>query len=359
MGEPADRESKTEEATEKKLSDAIARGQQAFTRELPQLASAGAIWLSLAFLLTGASEKIVGALLPFWEWPGEWSLQTSADAAALVSYVAGATLLPLLPSALLICLAGVFGSIAQSRGFAVERIKPKTSRISPIAGWRRLFGKDGLAHVVKSTIGLIFVGSIAAFALFHLIVQSHGLIGIDPAGLTNILSSMSSHLLFVMLNAMLVIAVIDLLLTRQSWRQGLRMTRHEVKEESKDVDGDPQIKLRMRMIARRRARTNMLAAVPRATVVITNPTHYAVALRYVAGETPAPIVVAKGADLVALRIRTAAVNCGIPIVEDAPLARAVHASAEVDSEIPPALYQAVARVIIFLDRAAMRTKTIR
>lgn len=356
MSEPADRESKTEEATEKRLKDAIAKGQLAFTREIPLLLSAGAVWLVIGFMLVDASGSVGAALRPFWERPAEFSFGSSADASSLLLYLAGATLVPLVPALGLICVASVLGSLVQSRGFSAERIKPQMSRISPLAGFRRLFGKDGLAHTVKSTLGLIFVGAVAALVMPILLRQSIAVFGVDPAYLTVSLPTSASRLLMAMLAAMTVVAAADLLLTRIAWRRGLRMTKQEIKDEAKEVDGDPQVKLRMRMLARRRLRKRMLSAVPRATVVITNPTHYAVALRYVPGVTAAPIVVAKGTDLVALKIREIAVSCQIPIVEDQPLARALHAGAEVDATIPPALYQAVAKVVLFVDRTAARAK---
>lgn len=354
MSEPADRESKTEEATEKRLQDAIAKGRQAFTREVPLLLSAIAVWLVIGFMISDASGQVSRVLRPFWERPAEFSFASSSDVTALLGYVAVAALLPVLPAIGLICIAGMLGSLAQSRGFSAERIAPQVSRISPVAGFRRLFGKDGLGHTLKSTIGLIFVGAVAAIVMLGLLGQSTAFVELDPAYLAIALPSLANRLLGAMLVAMTVVASVDLLLTRLAWRRGLRMTKQEVKEESKEVDGDPQVKLRMRMLARRRMRKRMLSAVPRATVVITNPTHYAVALRYVPGETAAPIVVAKGTDLVALRIREIAASCRIPIVEDQPLARALHASAEVDATIPPALYQAVARIVLFVDRTAAR-----
>lgn len=359
MSEAPDRESKTEEATEKRLQDAIEKGRQAFTREVPLLLSAIAVWVVVAFMLADAIGQVSGALRPFWEWPAEFSIKSSADASTLLVYVANATLLPFLPAMGLICVAAMIGSLAQSRGFSAERIKPQFSRISPIAGFWRLFGKDGLGHAFKSIVGLVLVGAAATSVMLGLLRQSAGLSGIDPAYLAASLPSLASRLLVAMLAAMTVVAAADLLFTRLTWRRGLRMTKQEVKDESKEADGDPQVKLRMRMIARRRVRKRMLAAVPRATVVVTNPTHYAVALRYVPGETAAPVVVAKGTDLVALKIREIAASCRIPVVEDQPLARALHASAEVDATIPPALYQAVARIVLFVDRTAARSQGAR
>ena len=145
--------------------------------------------------------------------------------------------------------------------------------------------------------------------------------------------------------AMALIAGVDLLWTRFHWMQELRMTKQEVKDEHKQAEGDPILKSRMRSLARDRARQRMMASVPRATLVIANPTHFSIALRYVREETAAPIVVAKGQDLVALKIREVAEEHGIPIFEDVTLARSMFKQVSVDSMIPPQFYQAVAELI--------------
>jgi flagellar biosynthesis protein FlhB len=145
-----------------------------------------------------------------------------------------------------------------------------------------------------------------------------------------------------------VLVAADVLWTRFKWRSDLRMTKQEVKEEHKQAEGDPHVRARMRSIARDRARRRMIAEVPRATVVITNPTHFAIALRYVRAEGGAPVVLAKGQDLLALKIREVAEAHEIPVVEDKPLARSLYDSVEVDQHIPPHLYRAVAEIIYYL-----------
>jgi len=354
MSEKPDRESKTEDATEKRLSDARDKGQLPFSREVPMLLSSVVICIAIAFLAARASSDIGIALRPLWEFPGGWRMSSSEDASALMLHITIAALLPLVPMLALICVAGVLGALVQSRGFATERVRPQASRISPLAGWSRLFGKEGLAHAIKSTLGILFVGAASYLVLLGLLNYSIALSGVDPGTLTVALADSASQLLCVMIATMGAVAALDVVLTRVKWRHDLRMTKQEVKDESKDIDGDPQVKFRMRMIARRRLRKRVIANVPRATVVITNPTHFAVALRYVAGETPAPIVVAKGTDLIALKIREVAADASIPVVEDPPLARALYSGAEVDAAIPPELYRAVARIILFVDKAAVR-----
>jgi flagellar biosynthetic protein FlhB len=148
--------------------------------------------------------------------------------------------------------------------------------------------------------------------------------------------------------ATLVLVAADLVWSRLFWQRDLRMTRQEIKDELKQVDGDPIVKARLRSLARDRLRKRMMAAVPRATLVIANPTHYAVALRYVREEGGAPLVVAKGQDLIALKIREIAVEHGIPVIENKALAKSLYRSVEVDEMIPPEFYKAVAEIVFFL-----------
>jgi flagellar biosynthetic protein FlhB len=157
-------------------------------------------------------------------------------------------------------------------------------------------------------------------------------------------------------SAAAVLAAVDYVFTRQSYMKRLRMSRREIKEEMRQSDGDPMIKAKLRAIRMERSRRRMLANVPKASVVITNPTHYAVALRYEQGETPAPICLAMGVDAVAQRIREAAEEHGIPVVEDPPLARALFAAADIDQPIPKEHYEAVAKVIGFVMRLARRRR---
>lgn len=355
MSEADERHSKTEEATEKRITDAIAKGQVPFTREIPLFLSSCAIWVSIAYLLSDAVAQLCLVFLPLWGRSGEFNIATQGDAAVLLADISKRVLTSMLPIVGFIGAAALIGSLFQSKGMVLERIKPQPSRISPASGWRRLFGAEGIAHNLKSTLGLIAVAVAASTVLAKLLQQSLGHFEADPATLLLTLPAMFGQILAVMLAGMLIVTALDTILTRFNWRRGLRMTKKEITDEAKETNGDPQIKLRMRMLARRRIRKRMLAAVPSATVVITNPTHYAVALRFVRGETPAPIVVAKGVDHLALKIREAAIAHGKPIVEDQPLARALYASVEIDGVIPPELYQAVARVILFIDKSAKRS----
>jgi flagellar biosynthetic protein FlhB len=170
----------------------------------------------------------------------------------------------------------------------------------------------------------------------------------DPSLLPELMLTMAIRLVSAIAIATIVLVAADLLWARFKWRSDLKMTKQEVKEEYKQMEGDPMVKARMRSLAQDRSRKRMLAAVPKATFVIANPTHYAIALRYERSEANAPIVVAKGQDLIALKIREIAEKSGVPVIEDKPLARSMYNHVEVDRMIPPDFYKAVAQILFYI-----------
>jgi len=349
MAEAADRESKTEEPSEKKLRDAIEKGQVPISREVAVLASLAATSLYAVFLLRTQSLSLGGLLGRLLDLSGEIRLSSSGDAQVLV----GALLLDmgrfLTPLFVLFIGLGLAAAFAQGLPRVVtSRIAPDLSRISPGKALGRLFGKQGVGELAKSVAKLAGAGSVAALLLGgqrDLILSA-----IDrlPGDLPNVLAFLVVRLVVAMAIIAALVAALDLVLTRLNWRRDLRMTRQELKDELKQAEGDPAVKGRFRSIARDRARRRMIAAVPNATLVVANPTHFAVALRYVRADGGAPQVIAKGQDLIALKIREIAEAHGIPVVEDKPLARALHEVATVDRAIPEAFYRAIAELIHFL-----------
>jgi flagellar biosynthesis protein FlhB len=220
----------------------------------------------------------------------------------------------------------------------------KFSKISPLAGAKRLFSKQALINFVKGLVKLALVGA-ALFALLW--PERHrleALIVFDPRALLSFTHAHALNLLGSVVAIMAIVAAIDYLLQYRQWYEKQKMSMRDLKEEFKDTDGDPKIKARIRQIRMTRARQRMMAAVPEATVVITNPTHFAVALKYERG-MDAPICVAKGVDAIALKIREVAGKHAVPIVENPPLARVLHATVDIDQEIPAEHYKAVAEVI--------------
>lgn len=346
MAEDSDKESKTEDASEKKIRDTIEKGQLPFAREAPVLASFVAILLFLMFFAQHSITRMASFLSIFLEKPEEWPLENAQDVTMLlriVSVEAGKALAVLM---LLLLAAGVAASVLQNMPrFVLERIKPKFSNISPRQGWNRIFGVKGMVEFLKQLGKLLFAGIILGVAMRE--AQSKLLSGMftQPIAFGGVIEGIAQDIVMWITLAMLMIAAADIVWSRFHWLQDLRMTRQEVKDEMKQTVGDPLVRMRIRSIQRDRARKRMMTAVPTATLVIANPTHYSIALRYVRDEHAAPIVVAKGQDLIALKIREIAEANGIPVFEDVALARSMYKQVSVDSMIPSQFYQAVAELV--------------
>lgn len=349
MSDAPDKESKTENATEKKISDAIEKGNVPSSREAPIFASLAGLLLALVFLVGDQAALLAEKLALLLGKPGDFAVQNGPEATALLSVVAIEVGVALAPIIVLLVVSGLVASLFQNVPRLVgRRIRPQWERVSPAAGWKRIFGAQGAVEFLKSLFKFATVALTAFLILRSDAERVTGAILTDPVLIPEIMLSLAIRLLSAVCVAIVLLVAADLVWSQFKWRTDLRMTRQEVKDEMKQGEGDPLVKARLRSLARDRARRRMISAVPRATVVIANPTHFAIALRYERGQGGAPLVVAKGADLVALRIREIAAKHGIPIVEDKPLARALYEVAEVDKWIPPEFYKAVARVLYYL-----------
>jgi flagellar biosynthetic protein FlhB len=254
---------------------------------------------------------------------------------------------------LLLMLAGLGGHLLQGGlTFSAEKIKPDLSRLSPLKGVKRLFGLDGLVNFGKGIAKLGVVGLAAFLAVWPERARLATALSMDPSAVAGLAMTLAAKVLLAALVVLAAIAAFDYFYQRQRFFGRQRMTRQELRDEMKQSEGDPQVKARIRQIRHERAARRMMAKVPEATVIIANPTHYAVALRYESGKMGAPVCVAKGVDEVALRIREVAREHEVPIVENPPLARALYASVELDAEIPSEHYKAVAGVIGYVLRLA-------
>ncbi|MDK1384350.1 flagellar biosynthesis protein FlhB [Sinorhizobium sp. 8-89] len=346
MSDDQDKDSKTEAPSEKKLSDAADKGNVPFSREVTVFASTLAIYIFVVFFLSDGAASVAEALKDIFEQPEGWRLETSTDVVALISHILLKSASLLVPIFVLLIIFGVGSSIFQNLPRPVlDRIQPKMNRISPAAGFKRIFGVQGLVEFGKSLFKVIVVSIIVVLVLWNDYFAALDLMFSDPVTIFTAMTSDLKQIMIVVLLATAVLAIVDLFWARHHWYTELMMTKQEVKEELKQSQGDPIVKSRLRSIQRDRARKRMISSVPRATLVIANPTHYAVALRYVREENDAPIVVAMGQDLVALKIRELAEKNGIPVFEDPPLARSMFAQVSVDSVIPPVFYKAVAELI--------------
>lgn len=354
-----DKESKTEEATEKRIRDALERGSVPHSREVVTFGSFLGILLVSSFFLSSTA-RLRLALQSFIDDPGGWSLENGGDAVNVLAHVGTEVAALLIPAAAVLAVMGIAASVVQHPPrLTFDRIQPRWSRLSPSQGWKRIFGAQGRVEFLKSCFKLAAVGAVGFFLLRATQTDVLNAMFMEPSALPGLVHDVSVRLIAGVATATLALVILDLIWSRLFWRRELRMTKQEVKEELKQMDGDPILRSKMRSLARDRSRRRMMAAVPRATLVIANPTHYAVALRYVREEGGAPRVLAKGRDLIALRIREIAEQHGIPVIEDKALARSLHDKVAVDQMIPEEFYKAVAQIVYFvMTRKGDRTRSI-
>ncbi|KFB09206.1 flagellar biosynthesis protein FlhB [Nitratireductor basaltis] len=346
MADAPDKESKTEEATEKKIRDSVEKGQLPFSKEAPILASFLAILTFAIFFANDTAMRLAGFLSIFLERADDWSLETQTDAIALYRIVFWEIARAVALLMLMMVAAGVAASVLQNMPrFVLDRIKPKAERISLVKGWSRLFGLKGWVEFAKSLGKVLVAGGFVIFTLRQADSQLLSGMVTHPVAFSDTIREIAVEILLAIVLVMVVIAGADLVWSRFNWRQDLRMTKQEVKDEHKQAEGDPIVKARQRSLQRDRARQRMMSSVPQATLVIANPTHFAIAMRYQRDKDAAPVVVAKGQDLVALKIREIAEANNIPVFEEPVLARSMYKQVSVDSMIPAQFYKAVAELV--------------
>jgi flagellar biosynthetic protein FlhB len=353
-----DASTKSEEASPRKLEEARKRGDVAKSADVPAFASLAAAAGFLAIAGSWMSRDLAAQLLPFFAHPDAFDLSGGGGVVVMrrVMLAVMPILIGVMASA---AVAGVGGNLIQHGFlFTPNKLMPDASKLSPAEGLKRLFGIDGFVHFLKSALKIGLVGVVA-----YLILKPHFgdfqlLVGADPNALLALAIELLKALFWGVLALLGVGALADWFWQRQRFMQRMRMTKEEMKEDFKQSEGDPHIRARLRQMRMERAKKRMMQNVPKATVVVMNPTHYAIALRYEAGDTPAPLCVAKGIDDVAFRIREMAEAHNIPIIEDAPLARALYATVEIDEVIPREHYEAVAKVIGFVMQQAKRRRAL-
>jgi flagellar biosynthesis protein FlhB len=346
MAETTDQESKTEEPTEKKVRDALEQGKIPVSREASIFASMAALMVIQAFLIGQGVQQLTPMLTGFLDDPDGFPLSTGADAQNLLIVVGLQALRFLTPLVVTLAAFGLAASLLQNApSLVLQRITPDLSRISPLS---RLFGSQGLVEFAKSLFKLAAVTIVVAFVLRSSEAKAFEAMYTDPVALPEMILNIAMRIVSAICIATIVLVAIDLAWARFHWRRELRMTRQEIKDEHKQAEGDPLIKARLRSLARDRSRQRMIASASRATLVIANPTHFAIALRYKREENPAPIVVAKGMDVIALKIREIAEQNRIPVIENKALARALYEAVQVDQVIPAEFFRPVAEIIYFL-----------
>jgi flagellar biosynthetic protein FlhB len=350
VSERPDKESKTEAPSEKRLRDAIEKGNVPFSSEAGIFTSFAAIAIVCMLLAGNAVGSLSRKLAYMLEFCGQFEFQNASDAIAAVRRLSGDILLLLLPVIVVLTLGGLLGPAAQNTPQAnLERLVPKPERLNPLVNLKRIYGKRAFFEFAKTLIKVVAVTSVCFWSLgkseHAILLASTSDVGTVPTLIVNTIVSVLWPLTLVSM----VIAIADVAVSRLRWREELMMSRQELKDEYKQMEGDPHIKEKIKSLARQRAKRRMMADVPRATLVVTNPTHYAIALRYVQSEGGAPLVIAKGTDAVALRIRELCELNGIAVAENRELARALYPAVEVGQMIPSEFYRAVAEVIHFVN----------
>jgi flagellar biosynthetic protein FlhB len=343
MSDDSDSE-KTQDPTQKRLDDAHKRGDVAKSQEVNT-------W----FLMGGATlvmSSFGGSIGVGLEMPmrnliaNSWMIRTDGPgllqlAQSLCLAIFAALAMPFL----FLIVSALAGNLIQHRFvWSAESLAPKFSKLSPMAGFKRIFGKQAAATFLKGLFKLIALGAVMCAVLWPERHRMDAMIRLDPVVIMGVTMTLALQLMGAVVVMLTAIAIADFFFQYRTWYEKQKMSLQEVKDEHKQSEGDPHIKGKIRQLRHQRMRKRMMAAVPKASVIITNPTHYAVALSYERGMT-APICVAKGVDAIALKIREIAGVHDIPIVENVPLARALYAVVKIDEEIPVEHYHAVAEII--------------
>jgi flagellar biosynthesis protein FlhB len=343
MADEDDGGERSEDPTQKRLDDALERGDVAKSQEVNtwfMIAGATLVISNFSGSIGDIQAPLKNIIANSWmirvDGPGLLMLMQNLE------YVLFAALgLPVL----MLVIAAIAGNMLQHRlVWSAESLTPKFSKISPMEGAKRVFGKQALANFAKGLFKLTALGAVMTAILWPERHRLESMMRFDPSALLGVVVSLTLHLMGAVVAMLAVVAIADYFFQYRQWYERQKMSLREMKEEFKQSEGDPHIKGRIRQLRHARMKKRMMAAVPQASVIITNPTHYAVALSYERG-MPAPICVAKGVDRIALKIREVAGEHDIPIVENVPLARALYATVEIDDAIPVEHYHAVAEII--------------
>jgi flagellar biosynthetic protein FlhB len=335
---------KTEDPTQKRLDDAHDRGDVAKSQEVNT-------WFMIAgatLVMSTFSGSIGGSILmPLRNLvANSWMIRADGPGLlALAQNLEVVLIAALGVPLLLLMIAAIAGNMVQHRlVWSGESLKPKLSKISPLAGAKRVFGKQAAANFAKGVFKVAALGAVMTAILWPERHRLEAMVRFDPAAILGVTTTLTLQLLGAVVALLALVAIADYFFQYRQWFERQKMSLREMKEEFKQSEGDPHIKGRIRQLRHARMKKRMMAAVPKASVIITNPTHFAVALSYERGMS-APICVAKGVDTIARKIREVAKAHDIPIVENVPLARALHATVEIDDEIPVEHYHAVAEII--------------
>jgi flagellar biosynthesis protein FlhB len=349
MADDTDDSQKTEEPSWRKLDEARSKGQVPQSREVTSWFVIIGSTASMVLFATPIAVAMQRTMTRFLEQSAVLRLDEAFRDVALATF--NEVAVALVPALLLMMAAGLAGPVLQTGViFAPDKLVPKFEHLSPAKGIARIFSLRAFLEFLKGLLKMVVVGGVATLLVRPEIDRLALLPSLGTVAIGHEIMTLSFRLAIGVIAVLTVIAIADFTYQKLSFMRSMRMSKQEVREEYKQVEGNPVFKSKLRQIRTERARRRMMAAVPSASVVVTNPTHFAVALQYDVNGSGAPRVVAKGADLIAARIREVAQEHKVPIVENPPVARALYAAVAIDEEIPPEQYKAVAEIISYVLR---------
>jgi len=350
------KDQKTEEASSKRITDTEEKGNFAQSREI----SSSFVLLAsiIAFSIVGkhATETVIKTWYSNLAEMGTIHLNIH-ELFRLMNWNMQNLFFIIGPILIIIMVAGVLANVVQTGGlhFSLHPLKPKWSKLNPLKGFGRIFSKTSLVELFKSLFKISIVSVIA-----YQTINSHWdeipvLMGYGVGQVLFFMGEVMVEIMIKVLLVMIFLAALDFSFQKYTYLENLRMTKQEVKDERKDLEGNPQIKQRIRSVQMEMMRRRMMAAVPEADVVVTNPTHFSIAIKYDTKIDAAPVVVAKGQNEIALRIREIAKESNVPLVEDKPLARTLYKTVDVGQLIPASLYKAVAEILAYVFKLKGKT----
>lgn len=341
-----DKDSKTEDASDQKIQQTLDKGNVPFSKEITNVASLFAILIVSYFALPASAAKLSNLLNALFANINDWPLDSAEEAENLFTTIRQRLLWVLVPLVFPLMAIGLASALSQNQPrLILNRISPKFEKVSLMKGLKRLFGKQTVREFAKSLTKMGGAGFIAFSVLYFEKDYILSLIMVDQIQIPAVIHALFLKLVFGLAMTMITLGIADYVWVRKDWFDDQKMTKQEVKDEMKQSEGDPALKQKARSLGQSRSRRRMINEVDKSTLVIANPTHFAVAIRYRQGIDDVPVVLAKGQDLIALKIRGIAEENDIPVFEDKPLARALHKVAIVDKEIPAEFYIPVAALI--------------
>lgn len=348
MADDQDDSQKTEDPTQRRIEEAVKKGQVASSREVTNFLMLVTLTLSIVMLAPYVMREATLFLSKYITQAHDISLDTNSYHLVFTELFKGIVVLIMLPIGATVIVA--FLSSLLQNGFIIstEPITPKLEKISVLKGLKRMFSMKSFMEFIKGIIKITVVGVVATISIWPELGLITNLHDYDVGGIMAVLKRLSIKMLLGVCLVMAVIAVLDFLYQKFEYLKSMRMSKQDLKDEYKQSEGNPEIKAKLRNLRMERARNRMMADVPNADVIITNPTHFAVALQYDTASHAAPMLIAKGADKVAFRIREVGEENDVPIVQNPPLTRALYEAVDINEQIPEEHFKAVAEIIAYV-----------